>query len=292
MLPKEVAVSVVVPCHNSAAFIERTLSAVLPQVLAYDDAELVLVDNNSTDGTLGLLREAAARHSAPWARVRVLEATDGQGVNVARNFGAAAARGRWLLFTDHDDAVCPGWLAAFREALANGAEIVAGPYTEMTSTGEVIAEVDGPELHHWDLPYGLGANCGITASGFSRIGGFQPQWVGGGDDADFFWRAHFAGMELVFVPGARINHYMRDASAATFSQYVGYGRSAVRLYAQFRHLGMPGTSTGRALLAWPVALVELALSLVGVGSRRRAIARLGVRAGRLTESWRQRVLYL
>ncbi|MCL1800250.1 MAG: glycosyltransferase family 2 protein [Promicromonosporaceae bacterium] len=282
-------ISVIVPCHNSAEFIERTLAALLPQIA--DDVELILVDNNSSDGTLALL-EKAASSAGIGPRFRVLSATAGQGVNVARNFGAARASGRWLLFTDHDDAVCPGWVTAFRQAFDDGAEIVAGPYLEMTSNGSVISEVSEPESHLWDIPYGLGANCGITRSGFELVGGFRPHWIGGGDDADFFWRAHFAGLELVFVPEAKIVHFMRDSGGATFRQYRGYGRSAVRLFVEFRSLGMPRSSTWRAMLACPVAIGELVLSLVGIGSRRRALSRLGVRLGRLQESVRQKVLYL
>jgi glycosyltransferase involved in cell wall biosynthesis len=285
---------VIVPCHNSEPFLTRTLAALLPQVTQFQDVELILVDNNSTDNTFSLLQEAAILANQAHHRVliRILSATHGQGVNVARNFGAKQALGDFLLFTDHDDAVQPGWLAAYREAFATGIQLAAGPYTEKTNDGQVVREVDGLEYHHWSLGYGLGSNCGITKSGFEKIGGFQPQWIGGGDDADFFWRTHFAGLELVFLPDARIDHYLRDSHKAAFRQYLGYGQSAVRLYSVYRKKGMPRSSTLRALLAWPLVLGELAGSFLGFGSRRRALARLGVRLGRLSESVKLKVRYL
>jgi len=297
------AVSIIVPCFNSAQFIDRTLAGLIPEISQYDDVELILVDNNSLDNTLELLQQAAADYQQQFgsAAIKVLQATAAQGVNVARNFGARHASGSLLLFTDHDDAVCVGWLAAFRNAFSQGARIAAGPYSEYTSDGSLIQEVTTPELHHWDIPYGLGSNSGITRSGFERINGFQEDWHGGGDDADFFWRAHFAGMELVFVPEARIAHHMRDEEKATFSQFVGYGRSAVRLYVKFKALGMPRSSISRAIAAWPLALLELAASNIrsdrlshnkNLVNRRRAISRLGVRSGRLLESFRQRTIYL
>ena len=290
----EARVSVIVPCHNSAQFIARTLAALAPEIQAHPDAELLLVDNNSTDDTWALLHAAASEANTTTGReaVRVLRAAHGQGVNVARNFGAAHAQGELLLFTDHDDAVQPGWISAFRAAHAIGAQIMAGPYAEVSPDGDVVSEVDGPELHHWDIPYGLGSNSAITRAGFDAIGGFQEHWMGGGDDADFFWRAHFAGMPMVFVPGARIVHYLRGSDAATFRQYFGYGRSAVRLYAEFCGRGMPRSSTLRGLAAWPIASGELLLSLFGIGSRHRAWLRLAVRAGRLAESIAQRKRYL
>jgi len=283
-------ISIIVPCYNSAAFIGRTLTALIPEIINDTDAELLLVDNNSTDNTLSLLTAATTKYPAS---LRVLQATKSQGVNVARNYGARHATGSILLFTDHDDAVSPGWLSAFRKAFADGAQIAAGPYSELTGTGELIHEISEPELHFWDIPYGLGSNSGITKTGFEKIGGFEESWQGGGDDADFFWRAHFAGMPLTFVPGARITHHMRDDDKATFKQFCGYGRAAVRLYAKFRELGMPRSSTLRAVAAWPLALAELGASyLTPKVDRRRALSRCGVRLGRLAESARQRVLYL
>jgi len=283
-------ISVIVPCYNSAAFIDRTLAALIPEIINDDDAELLLVDNNSTDNTLELLTATAAKYPT---RLKVLQATENQGVNVARNYGAKHATGSVLLFTDHDDAVNPGWLAAFRQAFADGAQIAAGPYAELAGNGDLIHEINEPELHLWDIPYGLGSNSGITKTGFAKIGGFEESWRGGGDDADFFWRAHFAGMPLTFVPSARITHHMRDDDRATFQQFRGYGRAAVRLYAKFREFGMPRSSTIGAVGAWPLAIVELLASLVSPkADRRRALSRLGVRTGRLTESICQRVIYL
>jgi glycosyltransferase involved in cell wall biosynthesis len=286
--------SVIVPCYNSETFIERTLAALFPQISKHDDVELILVDNNSTDSTLTFLSQFASRHNLALGKpvVRVLKATEAQGVNVSRNAGAAQAKGQNLLFTDHDDAVCPGWLDAYRQAFATGGQIFAGPYQEQLADGTVISSVNGLEYHHWSLGYGLGSNCGITRAGFNRIGGLQPQWQGGGDDADFFWRAHFAGLEVEFVPQARIIHFLREGATASFQQYRGYGRSAVRLYVAYRGRGMPRSSTLRALAAWPIALVSLPFSCMKIGSRRRALARLGVRWGRLTESVKQRVWYL
>ena len=288
MQSNNIGVSIIVPCHNSARFIDRTLAALISEINQHDDVELLLIDNNSTDNTLALLKN----YQSP--TIRVLEATNGQGVNVARNFGAKVAQGSVLLFTDHDDAVCPGWLQSFRTAFKQGAEIVSGPYSEYTGAGVLIREMNTPELHLWDIPYGLGSNSGITKAGFNTIGGFDENWRGGGDDADFFWRAHFAGLDLTFVPGARIVHYMRDDEKATFTQYRGYGRAAVRLYAKFKDRGMPRSSTLRALAAWPLAVAEFAASFLipNPVDRRRAASRLGVRVGRLTESLRQKTLYL
>jgi glycosyltransferase involved in cell wall biosynthesis len=68
--------SVVIPTHNVRPWLRQTLDSVLRQ---RDDLEVIAVDDASTDGTLDLLREYAARDP----RVRVLE-NDGSGGGSAR----------------------------------------------------------------------------------------------------------------------------------------------------------------------------------------------------------------
>ena len=84
--------SVVVPVHNEAAHIPATIDA-LAQAVARSgfDAELVLVDDGSTDGSAAFLR--------PRKGLRKFR-TKGLGVTNARNFGARQARGEALLFAD------------------------------------------------------------------------------------------------------------------------------------------------------------------------------------------------
>ena len=101
--------SVIIPARNE----ERNLPVCLESLLVQDsslfplgtDWELLVVDDHSTDRTLAIAREAAAKHEG----VRVLEApslADTQGGFTGKTnacwHGAQHARGRWLLFTDAD----------------------------------------------------------------------------------------------------------------------------------------------------------------------------------------------
>jgi chlorobactene glucosyltransferase len=105
-------VSIIVPARNE----ERNLPALLPSVLgqAYptDRFEVIVVDDNSTDGTAGMLDEFAAR--APQLRVvRGQPLPSGwKGKPWAMHQGAAIARGDWLLFTDADTVHEPAALAS------------------------------------------------------------------------------------------------------------------------------------------------------------------------------------
>ena len=117
----EVRVSIVMPCYQSAATVERCVRSVQAQTVTY--WELIAVDDGSTDGTLAALRALAAGEP----RMRIIHQENG-GVSAARNAGMAAARGEWLFFIDADD-----WLRAdaLRKLLAladEGTDIVCGAY--------------------------------------------------------------------------------------------------------------------------------------------------------------------
>jgi glycosyltransferase involved in cell wall biosynthesis len=95
-------VSVVVPAYQSASTIGAAVSSVLTQT--YDDLEVVVVDDGSTD-------ETAAIASAHPGRVRVVSQQNA-GVAAARNRGIAEARGELIAFCDSDDYLFPTHLHA------------------------------------------------------------------------------------------------------------------------------------------------------------------------------------
>jgi len=87
------AVSVVVPAYNAAWCVRRAVESVLAQT--FDDFELIVVDDGSTDDTAHVLAEFGNR-------IRVISKPNG-GLSSARNAGIAAARGRYVAFLDADD---------------------------------------------------------------------------------------------------------------------------------------------------------------------------------------------
>lgn len=96
----EAKVSVIVPCRNEA----RNLPTLIPSLMAqdYPHIEFIFLDDRSTDDTLKLLEEAAAKYP----RVKVLKGKPlppgWTGKNHAMHQCAEAATGEWLLFSDAD----------------------------------------------------------------------------------------------------------------------------------------------------------------------------------------------
>lgn len=118
--------SVLVPCYDEAANIAQLVTrvgAVLDVMVAPGAAELVLVDDGSSDETFALATRAAGEH--PF--VVVVRHPQNRGLEAAWNTGLRASRGRWVCILDADLQYRPEDLPRLRDAQrASGADIAQG----------------------------------------------------------------------------------------------------------------------------------------------------------------------
>jgi hypothetical protein len=98
-------VSVIIPCWNAQAGIERALSSVLEERSV--PLECIVVDDASTDATASIVKGMAARDP----RIVFIELPTNEGVSNARNRALELARGEWLMFVDADDRLVAGSIA-------------------------------------------------------------------------------------------------------------------------------------------------------------------------------------
>ena len=89
-------ISVVVPVYNVKKYLEKSFESIIEQ--KYENLEIILVDDESTDGSGELCDELAKKDS----RVKVCHKTNG-GISSARNYGILKATGDYILFVDSDD---------------------------------------------------------------------------------------------------------------------------------------------------------------------------------------------
>ncbi|WP_426323898.1 glycosyltransferase [Microbacterium sp. E-13] len=112
-------VSIVVPLFNDEDHVAAALDNCLAQTLA--DVEVVCVDDASTDRTVAIVEEYAARD----ARVRLIRQPTNQSAFQARRAGIEAARAPYVLFLDGDDELHPRTAqTALAKAQATGADVV------------------------------------------------------------------------------------------------------------------------------------------------------------------------
>ncbi|SFB83792.1 teichuronic acid biosynthesis glycosyltransferase TuaG [Marinospirillum celere] len=90
-------VSVVVPVFNSEAYLAACLNSLLTQ--SYEDFEVLIVDDGSTDASLHVIRPFVEKDS----RFQLIKCDENHGPAYARNQGIAVAKGRYVAFLDSDD---------------------------------------------------------------------------------------------------------------------------------------------------------------------------------------------
>ncbi len=124
--------SIVVPVYNVADYLPACMDSLLAQQC--EDAEILLVDDGSTDGRSPALCDDYAARCPDL--VRVIHQANG-GLGAARNTGLEAARGDYLLFVDSDDTLEPNTLARLREETEKThADMYVFHYCYVTENGE------------------------------------------------------------------------------------------------------------------------------------------------------------
>jgi len=144
-------VSVVVPVYNKAKYLEACLDSVLSQQGV--SVEAICIDDASTDASGSILR----RYKTLGETVTVLTNTTRRGVAYSRNRGIEQAQGVWIQFTDGDDVLPAGSLAALvAAARRENADVVRGSLNRLRGgsvepwpTATIGAEHHGTLL---DLP--------------------------------------------------------------------------------------------------------------------------------------------
>jgi GT2 family glycosyltransferase/peptidoglycan/xylan/chitin deacetylase (PgdA/CDA1 family) len=237
--------SVVIPTHQRRETVLRNVAALASQ--SYEDFEVVVVVDGSTDGSASALRALS-----PAFPLTVLEQPN-RGAGAARNAGAAAARGEILLFLDDDMEADPSLLSEHDRSHGEGADLVMGdlplhpdsPSNVLTrgvatwarSRGERLAATEG-EIPLADL---LTGQMSISREAFERLGGFDASFTEdgsfGGEDVDFGYRVLTAGCEVRFNPAAVSRQYFEVDPADYLRREYEAGLAAQQLRAKHPERG-------------------------------------------------------
>jgi GT2 family glycosyltransferase len=285
-------VSVVIVTWNGRQYLDACLRAVQAQQGV--DAEIVLVDNASSDGTAAYVRDR-------FPEVRLVQLEENRGFTGGNNAGAREARGTYLAFLNNDTVADPGWLRALRAGVDAGSRgvLVTSRVVYMHDPGVIDSAGDGVfrwggafKRHHGDAAaaaaqptevFGVcGAACLMPKAVFDELGGFDEAFFASHEDVDLSYRARLRGYRCLYVPDAVVRHH-GSATLGTLSKRAVFhgqrnlewvflkntpGSLLVRtlpghlLYnaaaaAHFTRLGLLGTflkAKGAALFGLPAAL--------------------------------------
>lgn len=288
----DVDVSVVIPVRNGEATIAEQLDALSRQDFR-GSWEVVVADNGSTDRTRAVVEGFNGRVPG----LRIVEANEGSGINIARNAGVRAARGRFVLLCDADDMVAPGWVAALAGALVSY-ELAGGPVDERSLNAADVAEFNarkertGSPVCGRFLPYATGCNLGFRRDAWERIGGFDDAWRRGATEIEFCWRAQLAGLRLGWAPEALVRYRHAPSIRSEVRRRYVAARALPRLFSQFARHGMPRRALKPAVLAWLWIVYRSPWAAVSSRWRMKWLQVAAWRAGLVAGSVRYRVLYI
>lgn len=211
-MSREISLSFIVPSKNEAKVIGRCLRSI--ERICEDADEIIVIDNQSTDGTADI-----ARHHA---RVEMLS-SDAATVAGVRNEGARRARGSVLVFIDADCVVGVGWRTALVSALADTQVVATGGGLTFPEDGTWVEKA---WMCGWAAPSGpvrfiSTANLAVRRKAFEELRGFDES-LETDEDTDFCRRVRStfgspallakAGMTVVHLGSARtvVEHWRRQ----------------------------------------------------------------------------------
>ncbi len=228
-------VSVIVPFSGAQPALDALVDRLSGLTLAPGD-ELIIADNRS--------RAATVTRELP-AGVRLHPASAVASPGFARNRGAAAADGEWLVFIDADTDPDSDLLDRyFAPAPAEGTAVLAGAIVDVLDTASASPAArhavarsqmsQASTLGRADRPYAQSANIAVRRSALISVGGFVEH-ARAAEDADLCFRLTERGWGIESRPAARVRHPARATLGATLVQLAVHGSGAA--WCERRHPG-------------------------------------------------------
>jgi GT2 family glycosyltransferase len=255
-------ISFVIPVRNDVLRLQRCLTSILSNEYPRDLIEIIVVDNESTDGSAAGARASGA----------IVIKSAGDSVAAHRNRGARAALGSIIAFVDSDHEIDRHWIESAIEVLSDPQVAATGcAYLTQPSANWVQQQYDGmrarPSRREECAWLGSG-NFAVKRAAFERVGGFNASLTAC-EDVDLCNRLRASGYRIVAEPQLRSVHFgdPRTLKALFFGE-LWRGRDNLRVTFSgpltFRHL--------RSAIVPVADLLSLAVALMALVTGHAAVA--------------------
>lgn len=230
-------VSVIMPVRNEAAFIEKSLGALLRQTYPSDSMEIIVADGMSTDSTREIIAKMAISSCISITVVDNPKGIAPTGLNCALE----KARGEIIVRVDGHCEVAQDYVEKCVSLLQRGlADGVGGPIetvgeslqaraiaTAMSSKfgvgGSAFRTIDDREMYTDTVAF-----PGYTREIIDRVGRFNEELVRNQDD-EYNYRIRKSGGKILLSPQIRSRYYSRSTFKSLWRQYYQYGFWKVRV---------------------------------------------------------------
>lgn len=247
-------VSVVIPSYNRAGLIAHTLESVFRQ--SWRPLEVIVADDGSSDETIKVLNSAAPPDGV---ELRVLELPH-KGSAVARNKGAGASRGEFVMFLDSDDLLTVPAIEQLIGAMSDGsAEVSAGLWRDM-KVGPDACTLTVPDERNltgdWLVPLLRNQWIATCSTLYRRkcLHGVVPWRESAVLDGDFDFNARLAttGVKLAMLQQV-VAYYRRHGDQLSVGNYGDKAQHTTRVLQGVEELldaNGAWTPERRSALAW------------------------------------------
>jgi cellulose synthase/poly-beta-1,6-N-acetylglucosamine synthase-like glycosyltransferase len=229
-------VSIVIPVYNGIRTIRYCLDAIMQVDYPRSRYEVIVVDNNSSDGTPEVVRQYP---------VRLAYETILQGPHAASNTGLRLAQGEIVVFTDSDCVPEKEWLRRIVAPFADPEVVAVGGQIEAFEPRTRVERFLGNEIRPFQ-------NCVQLAEGFPKslltgnsayrrsvvmdVGMFN-QNLYTGSEVDMAWRVQWkTGQRVVYVNDAVVYHMFSSEIKRLFRHFMIYGYSEVLLATLYKDM--------------------------------------------------------
>jgi len=196
--------------------------------------EVIVVDDGGVESLAEVIEQVRGAMKVTLLR------QENAGPATARNTGARAANGEFLVFTDDDCAPAQDWLKMLATRLKASPDCAIGGHTENALTGNSYATatqllVSYVVKYYSETPdrvrFFPSSNLGFPKGKFHYLGGFNVAFPrSAGEDREMCDRWQHRGLQIIHAPQAIVYHYHHLTATTFFRQHFVYGTGAYHFY--------------------------------------------------------------
>jgi GT2 family glycosyltransferase len=209
-----IPVSIIIVNYNGKVYLDRCLDSI-KRTTSYSDLEVLVIDNNSDDESVNLVREK-------YPDVKILELSKNVGFARANNLAAKEAKGDLYVFLNNDTIVTKSWLCGLVKAVTENEKqvviaqslLLLGQDGEIDSSGDFIDKFGraySSKLRN--IPYGReilsarAASMIVRKEVFWKLGGFEEDFFASFEDVHLGWKAWIAGYKVILASNSIVYHF-------------------------------------------------------------------------------------
>ena len=202
-------VSIIIVNYNGKELLQKCLDSLLK--VRYDNFEIILVDNNSTDGTVEFITKN-------YPSLIIIKLDSNKGFAEPNNVAAKISKGKYLLFLNNDTVVTPNFISEMVKVMETDKKIAVCQSLLLKPDGSV--DSSGDFIDHLGVVYNSktkideirevssarGASMLVRSDIFEKLDGFDQKFFITFEDVDLCWRSWILGYRVLIIPTSIVYH--------------------------------------------------------------------------------------